>query len=393
MKLNDTKDVPKIIKKLDKSVAGLHHATDGKNIFRTTGKTPIANLPDDVTDLKKLSEIMSERYTRPSSQSLASIGANKDTVILNLNHLAGDGMFLQNLFTQLKSDKELDYEPTIIPDEEVLSDNIKAYTGGASKFASVDPDITRIRTKSPNELHISTKVASKFVSSHAKDLMTFKVNKRLKNMTEYYWINWILACSTLEGKINKCGVATCINLRPFAKNVNLSVTSCFSHVNATAIPKPDMTVGDIMKELRNSFEENVKKGTQYGEFKAIYNGFPPWSQEMDLGIDISLIGKFKMEGPFKDLFVSFKVNDYGLAGFSSYFGYSVEKKDEHVFRGTVRHSTTMLSDLEAQLLANSVHFGLENVAPNMLLDEALDLVKDYQNTQRKLLSSKPYIFF
>ena len=103
MKLNDPKDVPNVIKKLDKTVAGLHHASDGKTLFRTTEKVPIANLPDDVSDLEKLTTIMSERYTRPASQALASLGANKDTVVLNINHLAGDGMYLQNMFTQLKS--------------------------------------------------------------------------------------------------------------------------------------------------------------------------------------------------------------------------------------------------------------------------------------------------
>ncbi|KAI5509123.1 hypothetical protein TVAGG3_0699130 [Trichomonas vaginalis G3] len=82
-----------------------------------------------------------------------------------------------------------------------------------------------------------------------------------------------------------------------------------------------------------------------------------------------------------------------MAGFYSYFGYSVEKKNEQIFHGTVRHSTSLLSDLEAQLLVNSIHFSMENVAPNMLLDEALDLVKDYQSTQKKALAAKPYIHF
>ncbi|EAX91252.1 hypothetical protein TVAG_162740 [Trichomonas vaginalis G3] len=304
MKLNDPKDVPKIIQKLDRTVAGLHHASDGTNIFRTNDKTPIAVLPDDVTDLRKLSEIMSERYTRPLSKCLASIGANKDTVILNINHLAGDGMYLKNLFTLLTNDQELGYTPSIIPDEQVLADKINGYVGELPQFTSTDPELIRIHLKSPYELHISRRIASKFTTSRAKDLMSFKVNKKLKNMTEYYWSSVILAGSAFEGKFDKCGVSTNINLRPYVKNCDFNVTNCFSHANATAVVKPDMTVGDLMKELRSTFNENVKKGKPFGEFKSLYNGFPTWVPEMGLGVDISMIGNFKMEGPFKDLFIT-----------------------------------------------------------------------------------------
>lgn len=118
--LNDKSQMPRMLEKINKVVSGLHHATDGKDIFKTNTPTPIYNLPENEKDLDKLCKFMYQEYTRPMDQALASIGVNSDNIVLNINHLAGDGGYLHHLFDYLKKDEEIDYIPscdTVFTDE------------------------------------------------------------------------------------------------------------------------------------------------------------------------------------------------------------------------------------------------------------------------------------
>lgn len=186
LQLIDPKDKYKILNKIDRVVAGLHHATDGENIYKTNTETPIYKLPDNPQNLSELCKNMFMEHTRPLDQALASVGANKDTIVLNINHAASDGMYIKNLFEYLKKDEEIDYIPTIIPTPTVFEKQIREYSSPIPNFFNVDPKLTRIYPSRQNEFHISGYVRTKYVDSNAKNFMTYKRNGRLKSLTDYY---------------------------------------------------------------------------------------------------------------------------------------------------------------------------------------------------------------
>lgn len=166
---------------------------------------------------------------------------------------------------------------------------------------------------------------------------------------------------------------------------DFNIANCFSHISTSTHATKDDTVEELMKRMRADFNIKVKQGLHIGELKAMQmsNSYPQILPGILL--DISLIGCFKMEGPFKDVWVQPGVLDVGFAEVLPYFAFSVEKDGENIIHGRIRHSTTACSDIEAQILINSLHYGMENVFPSMKIGEAIDMLKDYQfNLKRKM---------
>lgn len=392
LQLKDPKDKYKLLNKIDRAVAGLHHATDGKYIYKTNTDTPLYKLPDDPQNLSQLCKIMSSKFSRPLDQALASLGANKDTIVLNINHAASDGMYIQHLFEYLKKDDEIDYVPTILPADTIFEKQIREYNGPIPDFFTVDPNLTRAYPSRQNELHISGYILTNGADTNAKNFMTYKRNGKLKSLTDYYWTNFIIATSAFNDKFDNCGVATCIDLRQFLLKYDFNIANCFSHISVAAHATKDDTVEELMKRMRADFNLKVKQGTHIGELKALQMGNNSKPLLPGVGIDISLIGSMKVEGPFNDVWVQPNLLDHGFAGVVTYFGFSVEKDGENIIHGRFRHSSSTCSDKEAEILVNSLHYGIENVFPSMKIGEAIDMMKDYQfNLKRKMPNDVMYL--
>lgn len=390
MKLSDPSKKDHVLSKIEKSVSSLHHATDGKVIYRVKTETPVFKLPDNVTDMEKLCEIMGSQYTRPMDQALASVGANKDTIVLNVNHLAGDGGFLQQIFAHLRDDCEIDYIPSIIPGEKYLEKEILSYTDKLPDFNTQDPLITRFISRNPSELYISHSLLTNGAQSRAEDLMTYKLNGKLTKLTEYYWSNFILAACAYNGSLDTTACATCVNMRPYiSPSTNLSCTNCFAHATASAKVSKDDTVESMMTRLRESYNFNLKRKQPFGELKLVQQGLPDRPQIPGVGLDLSLIGSFKTGGLFKDAWVHLSQVDSSVAGIVSYLGFSVDKGHEHIFHGRMRHSSATMSDRDAEMFVRNIHFGLENIKPSIKVGEALDMFKD---NQRSLFKQIPKDF-
>lgn len=383
--LEDKSAMPKILNKMNKAVAALHHGTDGKDIFKTNGPTPIFNLPDNIKDLDVLNNIMYQKYTRPMDQALASIGTNSDTIILNINHLACDGGYIHNLFEYLKKDEEIDYVPSIIPVEKVFDEEIQKYNGEIPKYAVEDPKVTRIYPKDATNFHTTYGMLTNTVSSDAKDLMTYKLNGKIKNLTEYYWSSVILSVSAFNGKLETTGLPTCINMRQMLSKESFSYANCFSHVYVHADVTKDDTVDTLMKRLRNDFNFNFNRKIQVGELKAMKLGWTTNSNLPGMVPDLSLNGTFTINGPFKDMWLGLDSVDGGRANIICFIAFSKVKGDKNTVYGRLRHAPGDISDNESKTLLSSFHYGLENMSPNMKIAEAMDMLKDYQMSFRKKL--------
>ena len=388
LSISDKSFMPKLLNKIDKTVAALHYGTDGKQIFRTHGSTPIYKLPDNVTDLGQLNEIMYQKYTRPLDHALASIGTNKDTIVLNINHLAADGGYLHNLFEFLKTDEDINYIPSIIPTEKVFEKEINEYNGSLPLFPVADPSLTRAIPQDQLNYHTAYGMFTNNISIDAKTLMTSKINGKIKNLTEYYWASVILSVSAFNNKLKNTGIPTCINLRQYLNKSDFNIGNCFSHVIVSTHVTKDDDVKTLMDNLRQDFNNKYKLRTPIGELKSLKQGSLFQASVKGLVPDISLNGTFKMEKPFKDMRIDLGTIDGSNASILCFIGYSIVNGNQNTLFGKLRHPSGDISDNEAKTLLSSFHYGLQNISPIMKIGEVFDMLRDHQMNFKKSLQKE-----
>ncbi|EAY09525.1 hypothetical protein TVAG_102740 [Trichomonas vaginalis G3] len=378
----------KILDRLNKYCPGLHYGSDGKYIFKTNNKVSVYKLPDQYNNLAELSNLMFFKHTQPLDQSLMQIGINKDAMVLNINHIASDGMFLHKIFDVIKSEDEITTIPQIVATEKQFEKEIKEYTGRKIPFFSVDHSLTRIHPKIKQEFHSNMKSANNLSYTDSKNLMTTKINGKVSQMTENFWISVILSTFAFNDKIDKAGACTMVNLRPFLQSFkDTEVTCSFSSVAVTSDVSESMEVSELMKSLRKNFEERIKNKEYIGFIKSLPDENTIFDTFLGLGLDISLIQKFKLNDKMNDLYIGLNEADFGFSDLLSITGYSVEKDGTNKIMSNVKFSPTTLGELEGKVLSRSIIFGLESIHPDMTVKKAVELLQEYQNGLQKTLES------
>lgn len=386
LKFNNSNDLKIAIEKIKKCTAGFYHSTDGDNMYRFKDDPIVYKLPNNITNLTDLCNYMYQNHTRPLDQTLASIGANNDSLVLNINHMACDGGYIKNLFEYLKTDKIIDKIPSIIPLDEVFKNEIKSYKGELPPVPPFDFDVTRVFPKHKEDLHYTGTTKMVDLQSNEKEFMTYKLNGRIKNLTDYYWANYILGLSAYNNKFDKAGIITCINTRQFLKKDSIDYANNFSQIRVRAPHiTVDDTVGELMKQMRNDFNERVKRGEMWAGLKAmkISHLNPAQTEkpnEKDIGCsgDLSLIGTFDPENKFKDVWVNFHMSENELKHFTGYLSFSVIRNGVNTIYGKFRTGTNYFSEKDAEIVGNSIQYGMKTIHPQMKIAEALDILKDYQ---------------
>lgn len=385
MKFKNPKDLEIAIPIIQKCTAGFSHATDGDYIYQIKPDSAVYKLPDNMS-AQDLCQVMYNNYTRPMDQTLASLGANKDTVVLNVNHMAGDGGFVKNLFEYVKANRSIDYKPTIIPIDKVFEKEIDGYNGELPPTQSFDTEVTRFFAKRKDLLHYTGATKMIDMKSDAREFMTYKLNGKLKNLTDYYWANIVLGFAAYNNKFDQCGVVTCINTRQFLKNpYDFNFANNFSQIRVMAkdITKNN-TVAEMMKHMRNDFQRRVKNGEQYSGLKAVKmsyiapNDIEKEKKYIGNAVDLSLIGTFDLGNKFDDVWVDFKMNEDEIKHLNGYLSFSIIKNGINNIYGRFRTATSYLSEKEAKVVGNSIEYGMKVIHPQMKIGEALDVIKDYQ---------------
>ena len=94
---------------------------------------------------------------------------------------------------------------------------------------------------------------------------------------------------------------------------------------------------------------------------------------------LSNVGQFKLGGPFDDVHIrtSDKASDYFPSISFLHFAKIGENKNQ--LFSSFSYQPSVMTKREADLLLNSIHFGLENISLNITMAEAIDKIKDFQN--------------
>lgn len=247
-----------------------------------------------------------------------------------------------------------------------------------------DTEVTRVFPKNKTDLHYSGITKQFDFESDATEFMTYKINGKIKNITDYYLANVVLGFSAYNNKFDKIGVLTCIDTRQFLKKSSLNYTNNFSHIRVRIPSIPvNNTVGELMKLMRNDFNERVKRGEMFSALKAMKENYFKQSdtEKKDIGCvcDLSLIGTFDLGNKFKDAWVDYHINAEEIKNSVGFLSFSVIKNGVNTIYGKFRTATTYFSEKDAKIVGSLIIHGMKTIHPQMKISDALSMLKDYQN--------------
>lgn len=395
VKCKTQKIASSVVERLSKNVLGLHSRCEDMKIICEKQDVPVYKLPNNFKSMREACLYMAEKHTRPVNQALGSIGANNDTVVLNVNHACGDGGYLLFLYDYLKNNKDYILPKTFEPVEKTFAKEM-ASNNTCPKFVTVDPTLTRIKPRDPLHLNDAAMAQHFVYKSKAEDLKFYnKKEGKLHGLTDNLWSMLILATSAYNGKFDFKSCATCYNLRPYVKNINFGNTNTFSSVNVCADADRDTTIGELNHRLRANFNKNIKEGTQFGYLNGVAKGTESGASMPGIGIELSNVGQLKLGGPFTDAWMALTMRSYASPGIISYMTFAIENPEvgRNDIYTQMRYPPQGLSKREAELIVRSVHYGIENFDSSMKCGEAIDKLTDVQRRIWKEYSENQLKFF
>ena len=382
LKLKDPSYVGPTIEKIRKYAVGTRLKYENGKIVPITYEVPAVRLPDNFKSLREACEYMSFHHTYQPNQVLGNIGANKDTVILNINHVACDGEMMIELFDAIRDNRETDTPQKIVS----VYDRYKEELANAKEYlepGTFDPNVTRITPKDKGFLYGSMfreKVYFNMPTDHLKCYN--KKTGKVHMLTDSYHAQIILAMSAYEGTFKRQGIVTAVNLRQFLKEKQSFENCCqISTVSVHAHATPESTVAEMMNMLRDDLNNILKKNIHFGFYRNFEKTPDPKKLIPGTLINFSNAGKFVIKGPIvDDAYADLSVfpNPSPISTIS-HIAVIDEEKGRNEVLSTLGYQTSMISRREAQMILNSVKFGLTNIEPEKTTcKKALEMHKQYQ---------------
>ena len=384
LKVNNPDLVPETVRKLSKSVFALHAWIDKENLcYDPNTDISVFKLPEFKT-LEEGCSYMFRQHHLPYSMRLGSIGHNKDTVYLNVNHLAGDGAYFQYLFKQLKEQNSSYFRNLkvdfIRSSDEVFKDQIAS----ATHFELppfIDPKNSRII---PRDLVGRTKDPVTAVTSRKTDLHNLQVfNKqtgKIHGLTDAQWVFLTLSsCAHNGGDISKQSCSVISDLRSYLKEYDFSNVNHFANLAVSTNVTKDNTIADMMKAFRADFNRRRATSELFGYLKG---PSIPFDLKPPEGVDIELsnVGRFDLSGtPYTDLWLTSHINSACCPNHLATITYSITGNGKNELVSLNRFASEVISVREIDVIARSMHYGLENVPLNTTVGEAVDMLQDFQH--------------
>ena len=381
LRVSNSSIIPEIIEKLKKYVIGIKVRAEGDDYVKITEETPIYQLPH-FSSLIDTNFYMAKHYTRPFNQSLASIGYNKDSIILNACHVCCDGQLMLNLVNMLQNNIIEENIPEIF---DTFNDTWKEIFPEARKFAKPLEGFTRVISKDKTKLALDANARSITVESLAKNLKCYDHStKKLRNIHNHLWTSTILSSFAFNNKtFGDACLANIVGTRKFLKNQSLAKANQFSSIPVRGNCTPNMKVKDFAQTMRNDFNSQNKIPNLFA-YVADYPPPPPPAdfvpppKQPGVLIELSNIGKATLKSPFIDFSASLTMTSATALDAIALYSYSVQSEDRDHVVNTLRYCSETFSDDDAKLFINSISFALQNIDDEMTCKEAVDEIYNFQ---------------
>ncbi|KAH0792958.1 hypothetical protein GPJ56_003128 [Histomonas meleagridis] len=381
MRINPPQRIPEVIEKLSQFVLGFHLSTNETNFFYQKKKVEPVTIPN-FNELSDAAKYMYENHSPNFTKSLVTVGVNSDTVVLNSAHLCADGVYLINVTDAISHiDREIPpfpHLPSNITNN--FWEQIHSKSTEQCEYLFTDPEICRVQTKQ------NITQCNPLYAQHVKiripiqELKIYnKYTKQVKGLTEILWTSYILAVSAINDRIDKTGIATCIDMRKFLSQNLRGWNVCNHYSNITPSFKgfnEKMTLKEVGEKMRNDFNLKIQKGHHFSFLNSLT---PPENKVIPgIGLELSNIGRFKIAGIVDDVFMKSSVKDANCDPLISHSSFSVDGNGKNVLNGMFRFKSSKIEEKTVNIVAKSVEFVLRNVPLETSVRKAMDMIQEYQ---------------
>ncbi|OHS94943.1 hypothetical protein TRFO_38896 [Tritrichomonas foetus] len=406
--------VEEFVDYLDRSVLGLHLHLDGNNLVSTYDQISIQKLPSYVNSLSEASLFCYENLTPRGVESLkkgfsvVAVGDRK--VVLHIPHELGDGGYFKFLIhdflknsmkisphisqnfqkvSQINSSKSAsnccsNFPPFPISPHDVFANEIQKAPVG--HLLLDDPDISRIIPHDhPQGGNKSNFLAFSITPSQMKAYNQSK-NGKLSNFSELQWLSLYLAGCAHDGKIyDHAGIASCMDMRGYLKNKPtlghcLFISSLTNRVDNIS---PNMSLFDVGRKLRQSFQERLSLGKHFSFIKA---GSPGVKHEFLKGrpLEISNVGAFNIRHPISDVYISLHTDDFPDHTHITLTGFSRQKYDtngkaegENKIHFRMMYNPNQIGGREMEAFGRTVEHNLQNLTFGQTVGDAYETARRF----------------
>ena len=238
-------------------------------------------------------------------------------------------------------------------------------------------------SKIDTKIDPEVKCKSHSYESNANDYQ-FLSNKM--GLTDMYWTFIPLNVMALNNglQIPDFGIMCCVDFRQFMnkKNINRLICETFTEINLRLNNvRPNMTVRQVGKLMRDRFNEMKKDGSIFASFEAMQEGIP------DLGpillSEMSNIGRFDVKPPIVDIWVQQTLKSRYNAWLASFSLFSKNKHGVNTVVTRFNQPPTVFNDLDSSVLTKSVVNSMKNIPVDVTIQQAYDEIRKYQSNVRK----------
>ncbi|KAK8866761.1 hypothetical protein M9Y10_009729 [Tritrichomonas musculus] len=392
--------IPKLIDYYKNTVIPLHLKQEGNYLVHHNDYIPVFEIPhnEHTRTLADTANYVSQHYTRPFTESLASISAGDNKVVLNIVHCIADGGYFKLLVDGfLNGIYPRNHKLAPFPDDSIdLYSNLIKKAPSSGYLWADNPYTTRVTTHDPQFHPSDTKKGISYytIRTPSKSLKCYNPKKnKISGFSEVLWLSQILAAMAHKDQmIESGGVTTCVDLRQWIENPQkvdpFSVCNSFSAVTPFSEIEPNMTLKQLARNLRNNLNYRLNRLEQFSFVKAFNSEQIENHEKKDTEKDTKLVGSaleitsmgtLNLKRPLVDAWTSFTVLPVHAGQIVSLmsFGVKSEEIDDVILR--LRYSADHFSDREMKVYGKSIDYFLHNIDNNLSVKEALYEIKRFQS--------------
>ena len=379
LRYSSKKEVMEAAKFLQETAIGCRCGTDFHNVYALKEKVPIMEFPN-IENLNEAAVFCANNRTPNPRNGLACVCVNDDTVVLNSSHACADGGYLiemNKLLLGQKSyiDKKMPYP---IPIEHAVLDDMLDVQGPPVKSSTpinTNPLTWTIPQRKTKVSH--TRFVADYQSLKCYD---FSLKKPIK-ITDAFWSSLVMSAFAFNGQTTgRFGTITCVNMRPYIKNLSLDNADAFSQMGQTvAVPDENETVGSVCERFRANFNENKKD---------IFRNIRAFNYDVKnvvsdyVGLELSNVGTFQAKGPIKDLYAGLSMQEMGCLSEICLLTYTLERDHSKECIGQVRYPVSRISPHDAWMMSESMKFFLQNIPLSSTVKDAVEKIRNFQQNYK-----------
>lgn len=361
----DPARVDELVKEISHKAMGCRTAIRNGYIVSETAEPLTQRIPDTFSSLIDAATFVADNHTVPLEKRCAIVCYNKDTIVLNSNHITADGRYLQWINEYLLGNEICPDPLWRVPESphETFKDEVEKAT------LFTDNKILTMNTTRYDPSLGASKAHFETFEIPVKSLRNYK-NGKCSKMTELIFNSTIMPASAYNGKFSLASTMACVNLRDYLigekaswKNTN---TFCVKTVHSKGVTE-ESTLGEVGNGFRSYLNNIIKTREFINELKGNFNpsGPPP----MTTGTEFSNVGELKIGGSIKDIHL-------GLAlKFTPPYPGELQLTTYHVgdkFVGRLRYPPAVFTKAEVEKLSRQTQFVLTQTSDDMKVKDVVD---------------------